>query len=920
MSLDETPQSGQESARAYTPAQEASIRFLEFIFGNITGGYAEFHHFGPGRNPKALSRPSYLEIPLETLRVSGDILRSVERESVLYGPAPRYRVPKRGGRGKDGDILQVGSVWAKINYEMAAGGAVEVIERIRSFPLRPSITVSSGYGYQLYFVFHSPLLSGKLTDWIDIMRDLRAVLRMPASINLSQMMRLPGTYNLRENVPVLCEVWDDYSSWVRYGVDEVREAVINAQSRLRSSSPQMLSEPQNSSSVRIRIPPESLSARGVDNNLLETIITGRLPMGIIGYDASSGRDFWVASSLYEIGFTEEEIKDVFRSNPQGCGSNWARKKRAEDYLDATLRKVRTRQLDKSSIMAPDDEQASNDDYDLIRKVPPDYVLGQDGSVWFTPPVTDEAKRVARPVMVCVSQLLIAEILENVDTGQISFLISFEYLGKKRETLISRAQMSNSRQLVTALAEKGAPVTSNNARHVLSYLTAFEQAFNASIPHKQVTSRFGRGRTGGPFFLPGLSSSVQFSPAGSGDASLYRAFASRQGSLKGWVRTMQELVDNSLLIPQVAILSAFVPPLQRRLQIPNFILDLYGNTSTGKSTSLRLAASVYGRPLDPDSLVQQWMNTQTAIEQFAGICSELPIFLDDAQHCPAELKRTVVYMIANGRGKGRSGGAGMLEAPTWYTVALSTSEEPLHEASPHEGARGRILPLGGASPPFPSGMASLVHELERVVMTNHGHAGEAFIRHLNGWGESQWRRLQRRYSDIRAELLRVSSSDVVGRVSSYIAAIQLAAEVAIPLLGLPFKADVIGAWLMLHLEEQQSDQNLVFAALRALADYYVSNVRHFAGDGQYEPKSRGSIHGVSRRGLYVAFLRSTIDAVFRPRKWNQTAVLGKLAEAGALYATEGERFTKKVGVAGVSHRMVCIKWQLILPGDTSATFD
>jgi hypothetical protein len=68
------------------------------------------------------------------------------------------------------------------------------------------------------------------------------------------------------------------------------------------------------------------------------------------------------------------------------------------------------------------------------------------------------------------------------------------------------------------------------------------------------------------------------------------------------------------------------------------------------------------------------------------------------------------------------------------------------------------------------------------------------------------RWYRRFCAIRDELTRSNSSNLVGRVSGYIAAIQLAAEVACPLLGLRFKPDVIGPWLMLHLDEQQRDQN------------------------------------------------------------------------------------------------------------------
>jgi hypothetical protein len=352
-----------------------------------------------------------------------------------------------------------------------------------------------------------------------------------------------------------------------------------------------------------------------------------------------------------------------------------------------------------------------------------------------------------------------------------------------------------------------------------------------------------------------------------------------------------------------------------LQIPNFILDIFGNTSSGKSTTLKLAASVYGRPQDPESIIHQWMNTKVAIEQVAGMCSELPIFLDDAQHCPDELKKTIVYMIANGKGKGRGArGGGVRETMTWQTVALSTSEEPLHEASPHEGARGRLLPIGGLTAPFPANSGALVQLLERAVTLNHGYAGETFIRHLNGWNDGNWGQWQNRYTFARNELLRSSSSDIVGRVSGYIAAIGVAAEIACPLLGLKFKPDVMVAWLLNHLQEQQNNQNIVLLSLRALADHYVANLNLFSGTDKYDG-SRGSLQGVSKSAEYIGFMRATLDTIFARRKWNQTAILNKLAEAGVLHATESDRHTKKVSVEGIKHRMVCVKWSAILPDDS-----
>lgn len=783
------------------PDKTAAGKFLNFIFDGAVGGFAEFRYFTSGRRPKVIGKPSYYPLPFDQEASLAEVLSRNGQQMITVGLAPRCHIPMRGGIGKGQDVLQVNCLWANLDNKRAVGGAIEVIRRIDEFPLRPSVTVNSGFGYHVYFVFQEPMRGSLLLEWSEMMQGLKEALHGDEKTGISQVMRLPGTLNLKESYPVPCEFSEEYSSWTRYSVDEVKEAIVTTIARHQVMAP---------------------------------------------------------------------IKPIRMEHEDGIR-----------FIESDL--------------------------------PSGYVRQNDGSIWFSPSATEEGSKPPKPVQVSTSALRISRIQENIDTGQISLTVSFEYLGKTRSTTILRSQMSNSRQLIASLSGEGAPVTSINGRLITAYLAAYEYAFASSITLKKVTGRLGRGRADGLFFLPGVSLDVDFAPTGPGDASLFRAYSSRRGALRVWSALMREVSRELLMIPQVAVLAALVPPLQRKLQIPNFILDIYGNTSTGKSTALKLAASIYGKPHDPDSLVMQWMNTSAAVEQVAAMCSELPIFLDDAQHCPAELKRSVIYMIANGRGKGRGGSrGGISETATWHTVALSTSEEPLHEASPHEGARGRILSVGGSVAPFRPGMAGFVQNIERGVASCHGQAGEAYIRHLNGWTETEWSKWQRRYGAIRTELQRSSSSDLVGRVSGYIAAIQLAAEVACPFLGLEFRPDVVSAWLMLHLEEQQSNQNQVLLALRTLADYYVANINHFAGDGQYDPDKQIALFGTAKNLHYVGFLRSTIEGIFKSRKWNVTAVLNKLAESGMLCVTEKDRHTRKVSINGVIHRIICVKWSAMLP--------
>jgi hypothetical protein len=888
-------------------------RFLEFLFHSIPCGFVEFNYLHSCSSRKMVGHPVFFPLPLDCQVAAQQILNSHDKYVIVIGPAPRFTIPRGGKPGKDYHVTQVGCVWVDLIYTQANGGAIEVNRRIKDFPLRPSVVVNSVHGRQIYYALTPPAADGELVNWDELMHGLREVLGVNNAVNPSCLLFLPGSPYLDQmNSPRNCCLDENDSSWVRYSLKELEQA-ISEMRELRSVEVFDKMHITDGMGISFRL----LKNRGVSFDVIETIVTGhstsRRNFRQLYDSDDHSRDIWISTNLLNKGFNQEQIKNIFRAHPNGCGSKWSHEQNGEQYLELVVRTaigLRRNRLDEEGSMESIGENS------LFLELPSGYSLEVDGSLWFKSPKSDETHKTSKPIMVASSYIGIAQIREDIYTGQISLTIAFKYSGRLRKTTITRAQMVDARQLVASLSGEGAPITSNNARAVISYLTAYEHEFNSIITHRRVTSRFGRCQNGETFHLPGIETGVEFAPVSSGDASLYRAYSSRCGSLSKWRDIMREIAEESLMIPQVAVLASFVPPIQSKLQIPNFILDLFGDSSTGKSTSLKLAASVFGNPIDHDSLIMQWMNTKVAIENVASMCSELPIFLDDAQHCPNDLKRSVIYMIANGRGKGRAArGGGIREVSTWHTVAMSTSEEPLFESSPHEGARGRILPVGGSVPPFPVSSSSTVQMLVRGVTANHGHAGEAYIRHLNGWDASEWDKWRRRYNLIRNTFMKNSTSNLIDRLSEYIAAIQVAAEVACPLLGLQFKPDVVGSWLMLHVGVVESNQNTVSLALRALADHYVKNIKHFAGDGQYNSEKKVVLLGSSREYQYVGFLRSTIDSVFRTQRWKTTTILNKLADAGMLCATEDDRYTKKVSIEGVKHRMVCIKWGDLFPDDS-----
>jgi hypothetical protein len=925
---------GQEAISLFTSPHSDTFKFLDFIFEGVPAGrFIEFFYFKPGKKAKPAGPSDFITFPLDRDRVAAQVLQRDGKQGITVGIAPRYTKPeKKYEAGKTRDVLEVTCVWGDIDFKNVQGGAIEVYRRLNDLPLKPTIVVDSGYGRHVYYVFNKVLLGKDLLTWEELIRALRDTLQSDATVDLARRMRLPGTLNIKEATPALCHICEEDSNWVRYSPEEVGEAFKQAAERQRTigGSASVRESPAQASCLREVWTREELKRRGLRRQVIDAIVTGewavRTGANVGRSDDRSSRDNMIANSLLEGGFSEDEIADIFRAYPEGCGSKVADHRHGETYLDRTIvaavRHQQGKGLNGSRANKDSDSEAASLP-DALDGLPPGYEFQDDGSIWYRRPATEWDKIVPKPEHVCGSLMRITEIHENIDTGQLSAVIEYRYGDSIKTTTILRSQMVDARNLVAALGGAGAPVTSNNARKVVSYLAAYESYFIDSIPRKKVTSRFGRGRSDGPFFLPGMSSEIEFAPTGAGDMALFRAFSSRRGTLQGWRDTINLVGGDTMVIPQAAVCAAFVPPLQSKLQIPNFIFDINGTTGCGKSITAKLAASVWGKPKEPDSIIMQWEVTKVAAEQVAGMCSELPIFLDDAQHVSDDLKKTVIYMIANGKGKARgSKTGGIRDTPYWHTVCISTSEHPLHESSPHEGARARLLPVGGVDVrPFPRGMKSFVDGLERSILENHGHAGELFIRHISGYTENQWLMWRQRYATIRRALSDKAKSDIVGRVSDYIAAIQLGGEIARQLFGLNFDPEAISNWLMSHLEDQQKEQNHVALALQALGDFYVGNKRFFYGSEPYAAfEGQNQTLGAVKRGEYVGFLNSTIQDVFAKRKWNVTAILNKFAADGKLHSPDAGRHTKKVGVAGDKPRMVCVHWKALFPDNIEGEAD
>lgn len=197
---------------------------------------------------------------------------------------------------------------------------------------------------------------------------------------------------------------------------------------------------------------------------------------------------------------------------------------------------------------------------------------------------------------------------------------------------------------------------------------------------------------------------------------------RRGTLAKWRDEVAALAaGNSRLV--FAIGCAFAGALLEPSQQMGGGFHFRGGTTEGKTSALRVAASVWGAP----AFVQTWRATDSALEWVCASRCDSFLPLDELKEIEATKIGQCAYMIANGSGKARSnqGGANR-HRHEWRVLFLSTGEISVQDhiregnGKTHAGQEVRV-------PDIPSN-AGAGHGIFEAL---HGQAdGKAFAELLN----------------------------------------------------------------------------------------------------------------------------------------------------------------------------------------------
>ncbi|MFM0053629.1 DUF927 domain-containing protein [Caballeronia grimmiae] len=145
--------------------------------------------------------------------------------------------------------------------------------------------------------------------------------------------------------------------------------------------------------------------------------------------------------------------------------------------------------------------------------------------------------------------------------------------------------------------------------------------------------------------------------------------SQAGTLADWqANVARYCIGNSRLL--LAVSTAFAAMLLHPAGQESGGLNFVGPSSTGKTTALYVASSVFGGA----GYLQRWRATANGLEALAALHNDALLVLDELAQVDPREAGEIAYMLANGSGKARAARTGTARPrQSWRLLFLSAGE-------------------------------------------------------------------------------------------------------------------------------------------------------------------------------------------------------------------------------------------------------
>jgi putative DNA primase/helicase len=263
---------------------------------------------------------------------------------------------------------------------------------------------------------------------------------------------------------------------------------------------------------------------------------------------------------------------------------------------------------------------------------------------------------------------------------------------------------------------------------------------------------------------------------------------QRGTLDGWREYVAApCAGNPRLV--LALSCGFAGPCLGLTDNEGGGVHLRGSSSSGKTTALRVASSIFG----PPGFMRTWNQTDNALGAVSALHSDLMLVLDEIGQLKSKDAGGLAYALANGEGRGRLNQESNMRAVAKYRLLfLSSGEVSLGDLVEAEGRRAmagqnvRVIDLAadagkgiGMFGRLPGGISpgAFADQLCAAARKHYGHALPAFLQGITVDTEAARARLKADRDALADEMASEHAGGQVRRVAQRFAQIGAAGELA-----------------------------------------------------------------------------------------------------------------------------------------------
>ena len=364
-----------------------------------------------------------------------------------------------------------------------------------------------------------------------------------------------------------------------------------------------------------------------------------------------------------------------------------------------------------------------------------------------------------------------------------------------------------------------------------------------------------------------------------------------------------------------------------IEMDNFIIHLIGGSTTGKSTSLKLHASLGSNITDKKNSF--WITHDSslpAIISRIGDNKGFPVAIDELSSGTKKEYNDFVYNLGNGEEKDRmkAGGVGLQKSATFSTIILSSGEVSiLRKCSVNEGIRARCIEIANEQWTESKEQANAI---VNCLKSNHGLVpplvAEELLKNSEEWKE-YWNQIEKKVQDrIAKDEVCVS---IIPRVADFVVLFTVAATLANKVLDIELDIEKVFEFCYEYIIIANAEEaNLAKRVYSYILEYYSMHKDLFAlGDymgcqSQFNvyylnDNEEGIVRDAYRKRLIngqvyekqIIFRKSVMEHILDEGGFSVKVALAKLKEGKYLLTHDNKRCTKEVTINDVTQDTVIV---------------